>query len=57
MHPTKRVVYKFATGQEIPEGARYLTTVVQEIATVSVDGITSSTTRLVWHYYEVEVAA
>lgn len=40
--PGKKV-YKFATGQEIPEGAIYLTTLVEE------------NPRLVWHYFLVDV--
>lgn len=38
-------VYKFGTGEVIPEGAIYLTTIVQELGTL----------RFVWHYFLVEV--
>jgi hypothetical protein len=37
-------VYKYGTGQQVPEGAVYLTTVVEE----------SNLTRFVWHYFLVE---
>ena len=47
-------VYKFATGQDIPEGAIYLNTVTQ----TSVPGIVGGrdiSCWLVWHYFLVEV--
>lgn len=39
-------VYKYGTGDEIPKGAVYLTTLVQNL---------NDNTRLVWHYFLVEV--
>lgn len=39
-----KVVYKYGTGHEIPDRAKYLTTVVQE----------NAMGRFVWHYYELE---
>lgn len=47
-------VFKYGTGQEVPEGAKYLTSVVQEVIN-QVDNIQSATSRLVWHYFLVEV--
>jgi hypothetical protein len=41
-----KVVYKYGTGQEIPEGAIYLSTVVEEHPNAG---------RFVWHYFLVEV--
>ena len=38
-------VFKYGTGHEIPEGAIYLTTLVQVILNE----------RFVWHYFLVEV--
>jgi len=52
-------VYKYGTGHEIPEGAEYLTTVVEnEGIDGNYGGLTpnpSSFARLVWHYFLVEV--
>lgn len=54
---TKRVL-KYATGQEIPANAKYLSTQVetQTGSFVEPDGtVTRTQTNLfVWHYYEVE---
>lgn len=47
-------VYKYGTGDEVPEEATYLSTVVQEIKSSS-DHITSQTSRFVWHYFLIEV--
>lgn len=44
-------VYKYATGDEIPEGAVYLATVVEETQTNSPS---PHKIRLVWHYFLVE---
>jgi hypothetical protein len=41
-----KVVYKYGTGEKIPEGAIYLSTVVEEHP---------NTGRFVWHYFLVEV--
>ena len=38
-------VFKFGTGKQVPEGATYLTTLVEEFGGV----------RFVWHYFLVEV--
>lgn len=50
-----RRVYKYGTGQEIPEDAKYLNTVVQTRMPEIAGGITTGWQRcwLVWHYYEV----
>lgn len=54
-----RRVYKYATGQDVPAGAVYLCTKVQELPPElqmrqhEIGG----PTWLVWHYYEVEVDA
>ena len=49
----KRKVYKFATGDEIPEGAQYLTTVVQEDKPHGVMN-DADYKFYVWHYFLVE---
>ena len=46
-------VYKYGTGEEIPEGAVYLCTKVQEEVQLSDDVWVKS--WLVWHYFLVEV--
>jgi len=38
-------VFKYGTGEEIPEGAKYLNTKVEFLNNV----------RLVWHYFLVEI--
>jgi len=51
-------VYKYATGQEIPEGAVYLSTQVEtESEQIERDSLPKTFTRnvLVWHYFLVEV--
>lgn len=50
---TQRRVYKYGTGQPVPEGAVFLSTIVQEVSTARDDLTTVS--RLVWHYFLVEV--
>ena len=47
-------VFKYGTGDVIPEGAKYLTSIMQEM-TIQIDNVRSSTQRLVWHYFLVEV--
>lgn len=47
----KKLVYKYGTGMEIPKGAVYLTTLVEEIKANDF----SKDVRLVWHYFLVEV--
>jgi|WetSurMetagenome_2_1015567.scaffolds.fasta_scaffold831857_2 hypothetical protein len=42
-------VYKYGTGEEIPDGAIYLTTIVE------MKEIIGSVHRLVWHYFLVDV--
>lgn len=46
-------IFKYPTGAEVPEGAKYLNTVTQEKIHDDVEGWTPC--WLVWHYYEVEV--
>jgi len=48
-HKMKKVL-KYGTGQEIPEGAEYLDTVVEE----SIISDTLIKPRFVWHYFLVE---
>ncbi len=58
-----RKVYKYGTGQPIPDGAIYLSTVTQ--TEIHIDGHYPSNSaadnerwekcRLVWHYFLVEV--
>ena len=49
-------VYKYGTGQEIPEGAIYLHTWVEEKSTsILHEGKVIHAIRLVWHYFLVEV--
>jgi len=40
-------VYKYGTGQEVPEGALYISTIVEEEQ--------YSNHRFVWHYFLVDV--
>lgn len=54
----QRRVYKYGTGQVIPDGAKYLNTVTQTSVgiTQGPDGSRFTTWEpcwLVWHYYEV----
>ncbi len=54
-----KVVYKYATGQVIPYGAKYLCTQVELAEMVMVQNSAGSNTKrrkneLVWHYYEVQ---
>lgn len=51
----KKVVYKYATGQEIPEGAKYLCTLTETKETVGPSGDKHTFNYLVWHYYDIEV--
>lgn len=48
-----RKIYKYPTGAEIPEGAIYLCTKVE--ITLEQIAETIPATRLVWHYFLVEV--
>jgi len=49
-------VYKFGTGQEIPEGAVYLSTVTQtKLADKGTSPWVWKDCWLVWHYFLVEV--
>jgi len=51
-------VYKYAPGQEIPEGAVYLSTQVETISEITErHGLPGTITRnlFVWHYFLVEV--
>ena len=47
-------IYKYGTGDEVPEGAIYLSTVVQEM-TSTIDNVSRTVNRFVWHYFLVEV--
>ena len=51
----KRRVYKYGTGHEIPEGAEYLSTVVELIQRAQPPSLIKVTERYVWHYFLVEV--
>jgi len=46
-------IFKYSTGDEVPEGAEYLTTIIQE-QEIAQDNIQTMKTRLVWHYFLVE---
>ncbi len=51
-------IYKFATGDEVPEGSIFLSTLVEEIKgkiDISNPPDSHSPFRLVWHYFLVEV--
>ena len=55
-------IFKYGTGHEVPEGAKYLTTVVEIVEIDAEDNMSStsevpyrSTRRLVWHYFLVEI--
>lgn len=54
-----RVVYKYGTGQPIPDGAVYLCTKTETVTNFVVEyGVTKqamTTNALVWHYFLVEV--
>lgn len=56
-----KLVYKYGTGQEIPEGAVYLSTQVETVEHYDYhqNGIgvasVSKSNELVWHYFLVEV--
>ena len=50
-------IYKYGTGESIPEGAVYLNTQVEEIKgkiDISDPGASHCPYRLVWHYFLVE---
>jgi len=54
--PKIKKVYKFGTGQEIPEGAVYLKTIVEdERQYKNPQSICINPYRFVWHYFLVEV--
>ena len=48
-------VYKYGTGQVIPEGAIYLSTQVETASEYAGNGVTVTKNFLVWHYFLVEV--
>lgn len=50
-------VLKYGTGQEVPEGAIYLSTLFEEVEIKIIDAVKQSPKiiRLVWHYFLVEV--
>lgn len=48
-------IYKYGTGDRVPEGSTFLSTVVQEVRVPQ--GLNGENVqRLVWHYFLVEVA-
>ena len=56
-----KVVYKFRTGQPVPDGAKYLCTLTEHVEETT-DETKEFQVRtmkrlnvLVWHYYEVEL--
>ncbi len=50
-----RKVFKYATGEAIPEGAKYLCTQVEK-KEIKGKGVVFHANLLVWHYYEVTLA-
>ena len=50
-----KIIYKYGTGQEVPESAIYLHTVVEE-KTERASPLSLIITRFVWHYFLVEVS-
>ncbi len=48
-------VFKYATGQEIPEGAIYLYTRIEKIKEKSIEFDNYDTKEFVWHYFLVDV--
>lgn len=56
-------VYKYGTGQEVPEGAQYLSTIIEprwterDIEKDGIDGHVKIQENLfVWHYFLVDVS-
>lgn len=49
-----RKVFKYGTGDEVPEGAEYLYSCVQETESL-VDNVKTMKMRFVWHYFLVNV--
>lgn len=41
-----KIIYKYATGEEVPEGSIFLSTIVED---------NPNSGRFVWHYFLVEV--
>jgi hypothetical protein len=52
---TMRKVYKYGTGENIPEGAVYLSTQVETETEIASTGETRTYNMFVWHYFLVEV--
>lgn len=53
-----RKVYKYATGDKIPDGAVYLTTVIQQVyepIPEKFSKVERAVPQLVWHYFLVLV--
>jgi len=48
-------IYKYPTGAEVPEGAVYLKTLVEEPPKYTGGKYVTIPGRLVWHYFLVEV--
>ena len=46
-------IYKFATGDTVPEGAVFLSTIIHE-TTRAINDVENKTTRLVYHYFLVD---
>lgn len=51
----KKKIYKYCTGDQIPAGAEYLSTVLQASLQSNVTGEWMQC-HLVWHYFLVEVS-
>ncbi len=47
-------IFKYGTGDVVPEGSVYLTSIIQEIETAQ-DNVNTLKSRLVWHYFVVEI--
>lgn len=59
-----KIVYKYGTGQQIPDNAKYLCTKTEAVTTIDYIGVGQNYPMrkeivkrnvLVWHYYEVEM--
>lgn len=54
MNNTRKRIYKYATGDEIPEGSVFLSTIVEQ-KTARHLGVDIELARFVWHYFLVEI--
>jgi hypothetical protein len=59
-----KIVYKYGTGQQIPDNAKYLCTRTETVKTVDCTSVGQNypikkeivkRNAFVWHYYEVEM--